>query len=92
MVGEPSIIFHRYHEAGETKIRDKEVKDLGKEPKTCQKIVGYDVNALYLWAIMQHMPTGSFTRRRKETGFKSRKFLQDVHGVVRVEGARRRDF
>ena len=36
----------------------------------CQKIVGYDANALYLWAIMQNMPTGSFTRRREETGFK----------------------
>ena len=41
-----------------------------KEPKTCQKIVGYDANALYLWAIMQNMPTGSFARRREETGFK----------------------
>ena len=36
----------------------------------CQKIVGYDANALYLWAIMQNMPTGSFTRRREETNFK----------------------
>ena len=35
-----------------------------------KKIVGYDANALYLWAIMQDMPTGSFTRRREETGFK----------------------
>ena len=36
----------------------------------CEKIVGYDANALYLWTIMQNMPTGSFTRRREETGFK----------------------
>ena len=42
----------------------------GKEPKMCQKIVGYDADALYLLAIMQNMPTGSFTRRREETGFK----------------------
>ena len=70
MVGGPSIIFHRYHEAGKTKIREREITDQGKEPKMCQKIVGYDANALYLWAIMQNMPTGSFTRRREETNFK----------------------
>ena len=45
MVGGPSIIFHRYHEAGKTKIRDKEMEDQGKQAKTCPKIVGYDVNA-----------------------------------------------
>ena len=70
MVGGPSIIFHRYHEAGKTKITDKEMKRQEKEAKTCQKIVGYNANALYLWAIMQNMQTGSFTRRRKETEFK----------------------
>ena len=48
MVGGPSIIFHRYHEAGKTKIRDKEMEDQGKQAKTCPKIVGYDANALYL--------------------------------------------
>ena len=70
MMGGPSIIFHRYHEAGKTKIREKEMKDQEKEAKMCEKIVGYNANALYLWAIMQNMPTGSFTRRREETGFK----------------------
>ena len=70
MVGGPSIIFHRYHEKNKTKIREVEMTAQGKEPKMCQKIVGYDANALYLWAIMQNMPTGSFTRRREETGFK----------------------
>ena len=70
MVGGPSIIFHRYHEEDKTKIRDREITDQGKEPKMCQKIVGYDANALYLWAIMQNMPKGSFTRRREETNFK----------------------
>ncbi|CAH3104137.1 unnamed protein product [Porites lobata] len=70
LVGGPSIIFHRYHEEDKTKIREREITDQGKEPKMCQKIVGYDANALYLWAIMQNMPTGSFTRRREETNFK----------------------
>ena len=46
MVGGPSIIFHRHHEAGKTNIRDKEMEDQGKKPKMCQKIVGYDANAL----------------------------------------------
>ena len=47
------------------------MEDQGKQAKACQKIVGYDANALiYLRAIMQDMPTGSFTRCREETGFK----------------------
>ena len=71
MVGGPSIIFHRYHEVGKTKIRELEMKSQRKKPKVCQKVVGYDANALYLWAIMQDMPTGSFTRRRKENDFRA---------------------
>ena len=31
---------------------------------------GYDANALYLWAIMQDMPTGWYTRRREENKFR----------------------
>ncbi|XP_031574896.1 uncharacterized protein LOC116308572 [Actinia tenebrosa] len=70
MVGGPSIIFHRYHEKDKTKIREVEVKTKGVKAKTCQKIVGYDADALYLSAIMKDMPTGAFMRRREETGFK----------------------
>jgi hypothetical protein len=44
----------------------------GEEPKPCQKVVGYDTNALYLWAIMQDMPTGKFSRRLEEDGFKKK--------------------
>ena len=65
--GGPSIIFHRYHEAGKTRIRETE---RGQDAKLCQKIVGYDANALYLWAVMQNMPTGSYTRRLAENEFK----------------------
>ena len=61
LVGGPSIVFHRYHAAGKTKIRG------GKE---CKKIVGYDANALYLSAIMKPMPTGDYTRRLEQNGFK----------------------
>ena len=68
--GGPSIIFHRYHEAGKTKIREVEMATKGQVPKQCEKVLGYDANALYLWAIMQEMPTGSYTRRRAEIDFK----------------------
>ena len=62
IVGGPAIIFHRYHEKGITKIRGGE--------ELCRKIEGYDANALYLWTIMQDMPTGWYTRRREENGFR----------------------
>ena len=61
IVGGPAIIFHRYHEKNVTRIRG------GSEP--CRSIVGYDANALYLWALMQDMPTGWYTRRREENKF-----------------------
>jgi hypothetical protein len=51
IVGGPSIIFHRYHEANKTRIRGG---------KLCKKVLGYDANALYLWAIAQVMPTGDY--------------------------------
>ena len=62
IVGGPAIIFHRYHEKDVTKIRGGD--------EMCRAIVGYDANALYLWAIMQDMPTGWYTRRRAENGFR----------------------
>ena len=65
IVGGLRIIFHRYHKASENKIRNHEMTAEGNEPKMCQKIVGYDANVLYPWAIMQDMPTGAFARRRK---------------------------
>ena len=52
MVGGPSIVFKRFHEAGQTKIRPHRVKT----PKTCAKIVGNDANALYLSAMARDMP------------------------------------
>ena len=66
IVGGPSIVFHRYHEKDQTFLRAEEVND----PKVCKKIIGYDANALYLWSIMQDMPTGHFVRRREENEFK----------------------
>ena len=42
VVGGPSIVFTRYHEAGVTKIRDHQVEN----PGLCRNILGYDANAL----------------------------------------------
>ena len=61
LVGGPSIVFTRYHEAGKTRIRGG---------KICKNIQGYDANALYLSALRQPMPTGYPTRRKESTGFK----------------------
>ncbi|KAL8603786.1 hypothetical protein ACOMHN_058521 [Nucella lapillus] len=73
MVGGPSIIFHRYHEKGITTLR-------GPEGRTVSCLEGYDANALYLWALMQEMPTGYPVRRRKERGFRAERV--DKHGQM----------
>ena len=73
IVGGPAIIFHRYHEKDITKIRGEE---------TCRSIVGYDANALYLWALMQDMPTGWYTRRREERQFRPQQALPFVQMAV----------
>ena len=70
-VGGPSIIFNRYHEKEKSSIRKEQMRARGKESKPCKNVVGYDANALYLWAIMQDMPTGQYTRRLEEDGLKN---------------------
>ena len=54
VIGGASIIFCRHHKVDETRIRGN---------KMCKNIIGYDCNALYLWALAQPMPTGCFVRR-----------------------------
>ena len=66
IIGGPSIIFHRYHKAGETFIR-------GNPDKKCQTVIGFDANALYLNSISQNHPCGPFVRRKAENGFKPEK-------------------
>ena len=41
-----------------------------------KKIIGYDANALYLWALMEDMPTGSYTRRLAEHEFKPKSSIK----------------
>ena len=42
IVGGVSLIFHRYHASGETRIRERE---FGEVAKLCGGIVGFDANA-----------------------------------------------
>nr|XP_039250892.1 uncharacterized protein LOC120328465 [Styela clava]XP_039250893.1 uncharacterized protein LOC120328465 [Styela clava]XP_039250895.1 uncharacterized protein LOC120328465 [Styela clava]XP_039250896.1 uncharacterized protein LOC120328465 [Styela clava]XP_039250897.1 uncharacterized protein LOC120328465 [Styela clava]XP_039250898.1 uncharacterized protein LOC120328465 [Styela clava]XP_039250899.1 uncharacterized protein LOC120328465 [Styela clava]XP_039250900.1 uncharacterized protein LOC1203 len=64
LVGGPAQIFHRYHEAGVTKIRG----DYNDESaQTCESVLGLDANALYLMAIGEKLPTG-FPVRWKSDG------------------------
>ena len=57
--GGPSIVFHRYHEKGETQIRGLSKQDV-------ELILGLDANALYLFSLSQAMPSGRYTRFLKE--------------------------
>ena len=70
-VGGPSIIFNRYHEKDKTFIRNAETTGKNVEPKPCKKVVGYNTKVLYLWVIMQDMPTGQYTRRLESNNFKT---------------------
>ena len=72
MVGGPSIIFHHYHEKGLTAIRQPDGKRV-----SC--LEGYDASALYLWALIQDMPTEDPVRRRKENHFKAEKIDRFGH-------------
>ena len=59
IVGGPSIVFKRHIEKGGTRIR-------GADGKLTQKVVGYDANALYLWALAQDMPTEGYARYQRD--------------------------
>lgn len=50
ITGGPSIIFTRYHEAGETNIRHSKNK--------CRSVIGLDCNSLYLYTYEGQMPNG----------------------------------
>ena len=54
VVGGPSLVFTRKHEAGKTKIRSHKYEDA----RLCQRVLGYDANALYPSTMLQGMPCG----------------------------------
>ncbi|MEW8545912.1 MAG: hypothetical protein AB2693_20510 [Candidatus Thiodiazotropha sp.] len=62
LVGGPSIVTTRYHEVGQTYIRED-------KSKPTKSIFGYDYNSLYLYAIGHAMPTNNYIRRSKENNF-----------------------
>jgi G:T-mismatch repair DNA endonuclease (very short patch repair protein) len=66
IVGGPSIIFNRFQKKDTTFIRNN-------LNYPCKTIIGYDANSLYLWAIGQKMPTGSYIRRYCTNGFQPMK-------------------
>ena len=68
VTGGPSIVFTRYHEAGVSRIRSHQVA----EARPCQRILGYDANALYLSTMAAPMPCGEGHCRRPD----------DVEGFV----------
>lgn len=52
--------------SGVTKLRENVY---GEAAKLCERIVGYDANALYLWSMSQEMPTGMVEVRDCEHKF-----------------------
>ena len=80
LVGGPIIVFHRHHNSGETRLRQQ---SLGDESLPCHQVLGVDANALYLWCLMQKMPTGYPNRYRSEEHFvptSSKKQSKVAHG------------
>ena len=49
MVGGPSIVFTRYHEAGKSRIRDHQYYDA----KICAGVMEFDTNSLHLYCSSQ---------------------------------------
>lgn len=75
IVGGPSIVFTRYHEAGITKIRSHQIE----KANICKKILGYDANALYLSTMQKDMPCG----KEKVVSFEGKKVLA-ARGLTRM--------
>ena len=66
LVGGPRIVFHRHHNSSETRLRQQ---SLGEESFLCHQVLGVDANALYIWCMMQNLPTGYPNRYQSEDHF-----------------------
>ena len=80
--GGPSIVFHRHHARGKTKIRQH---CYGDDAETVHKILGWDANSLYLSALAREMPTGPYVVRREETNFKPEFLANDGLATAYLE-------
>ena len=67
LVGGPSIIFHRHHVSGVSKLRERLY---GSESETCRVVLGLDANSLYLNCMGMAHCAGFYTVRRCENAFK----------------------
>ena len=67
LVGGPSVIFHRHHAAGATKLRERLY---GSSSKTCQHLLGVDANSLYLKCMGEDHCTGFYVVRRRTDNFR----------------------
>jgi hypothetical protein len=86
IVGGPSIVYHRYHEVGQTEITrvhyNQETKDwcYDDDGKKVEKIVGYDANSLYLHCLEQGQLCGKleWIPMESEVGDDLRKKLTEL--------------
>jgi hypothetical protein len=76
LVGGPSIIFNHYQEKDKTQIMGG---------KLCKRIMGFDANALYLWAIGQSMLCGDHQRVNIYDGILSDVLNGSFHGVIECD-------
>jgi hypothetical protein len=67
LVGGPSIVFHRQHCSGVTRIRERLY---GSKSRICRHILGVDANSLYLKCMGENHCTGFYVVRRREHKFK----------------------
>ena len=84
IVGGPAIIFKRYAEAEKSCLR--------KDPeRVCRRVIGYDANGLYLWALCEPMPVGLYTHwQRKDDKMVSSVPWREADEWLAWEGHNRR--
>ena len=91
ITGGASIVFHRHHQSGKTRIKrpiyDPKTQqwNLGKNGNTVKNITGYDANALYLWCIGRSMPCGILKWTEWIEGDNINLFIKDFNGFVEVD-------
>jgi hypothetical protein len=65
-----SLIFHRYHEAEETKIQRSEWKNqnwvIREQKNSVKEIFGFDANMLYLWCLGEEQACGELQFMQSE--------------------------
>jgi hypothetical protein len=83
MTGGPALVFHRFAEAGTTKIRPERYGEAGA--KSCKAVIGYDCNSLYPFSMAQEMPVGPCTVRVGPDFVSMRQDCGPRHSTVALE-------